>query len=205
MVYSIVPSATALLMIDAQREYFDADRPLFIPHAAAIKANLVRLRDAADRCGATTVLIRHAHKADGSDVGRMADFNPTPVFIEGTVGADVIDELQPRKSDIAITKNRYSAFVGTGLDETLRARGIDTVLVTGLMTNYCCVTAARHAHDLDYKVIFVHDASAGPDMPDLGFGPVSHGEMMQAVATSLAGGIADVVATDQVLEMMQPQ
>ena len=205
MVYSIVPAGTALLLIDAQREYFDEDRPLYIPHADAIKANLVRLRDAADRCGAATVLVLHVHKADGSDVGRMGDFNPTPVFIEGTPGADVIDELQPRKTDIVVTKTRYSAFVGTGLNETLRSGGIDTVLITGLMTNYCSVTTARHAHDLDYKVIFVHDANAGPDMPNLGFGPVPHDQIMQAIATTLAGGVADVVTTDEVLEMMQPK
>ncbi|MCA1636687.1 MAG: isochorismatase family protein, partial [Acidobacteria bacterium] len=66
----------------------------------------------------------------------------------------------------------------------------------------CSVTTARHAHDLDYKVIFVEDANAGPDMPDVGFGPVPHAEIMRAVATSLAGGIADVVKTDEVIGQM---
>ena len=39
-----------------------------------------------------------------------------------------------------LTKSRYSAFVGTGLDETLRQRQIDRITVTGFMTNYCCET-----------------------------------------------------------------
>ena len=66
------------------------------------------------------------------------------------------------------------------------------MLITGLMTQYCSVTTARHAHDLDYRVVFVSDANAGPDLPDLGFGEVAHADALRVIATSLAGGVAVV-------------
>lgn len=199
MTYDIHPKRTALLLIDPQREYFDEGAPLYTPNAEPIRERLVALRQAARRSGTLTVLVRHVFARDRSNVGRMGDFNPTRVFVEGTAGVDFIEEMQPRREDLVISKTRYSAFVGTLLDRELRNRDIDTVVVAGLMTSYCSVSTARHAHDLDYRVIFVVDANAGPDMPDLGFGEVSQAEMLRAVSTSLAGGVADVTVTAEVV------
>jgi nicotinamidase-related amidase len=81
----------------------------------------------------------------------------------------------------------------------LKTSGADTLLITGLMTQYCSVTTARHAHDLDYRVVFVADANAGPDLPDLGFGAVPHDDARRVIATALAGAIAEVVDTETVL------
>lgn len=203
MSYEIDAKKTALLIIDPQREYFDEDKPMYTPHASEILNNLIRLRDAAHRANILTILVQHSHKADGSDVGRMADFDPTPLFVEGTPGVELIPELSPSEGDIVVKKTRYSSFVNTKLESVLRTSNVDTLIITGLMTNYCSVTTARHAHDLDYKVIFVEDANAGPDMPDLGFGPVSHADIMRSVATSMAGGIADVVKTDDLIGLIQ--
>ena len=63
------------------------------------------------------------------------------------------------------------------------------------MTQYCSVTTTRHGHDLDYRMVFIVDANAGPDLPDLGFGEVPHAEALRVIATSLAGGIAEVIDT----------
>jgi nicotinamidase-related amidase len=202
VIYDIVPGTTAVLLVDPQREYFDDDKPLFTPNAASIKANLVALRDAARSAGALSVLVLHEHKKDGSNVGRMGDFDPTPVFEEGTPGVEPIPELG-YDADLVLKKSRYSAFVGTDLHDLLQARGIDTVIVTGLMTNFCCVSTARSAHDLDYKTVFVADACSGPDMPDLGYGELPHTEVMKGVATSLAAGVADVVTTSEILEKLR--
>jgi ureidoacrylate peracid hydrolase len=125
----------------------------------------------------------------------MGDFSQRPVFVDGTPGVELIEEMQPHAGDVVLRKNRYSAFVDTPLRRELAERDIDTVVVTGLMTNYCSVTTARHAHDLDYRVVFVADANAGPDMPDLGFGPVPHADILRTISTSLAGGVAEVTTT----------
>ncbi len=200
MIYEIVPEKSALLIIDVQQEYFMRGLPLFIPQASAIVPNLVKLRELARERGIATVFVQHVYKEDGSDVGRMGDFHSTKAFVEGTLGVGAMPDMAPGDGDVVVKKTRYSSFVNTRLNSTLQARGIDTVIITGLMTNYCSVTTARHAHDLDYKVIFVCDANFGPDMPDLGFGAVPHAEVMKVVATSLAAGIADVVTTAQLAE-----
>lgn len=205
MGYDIDPSRTALLLIDPQQEYFDPAGAHYTPNAEAIRQNLVSLREAADRSGAMVVLVQHVFRKDGSDVGRMGDFNPTPAFIEHTPGVEPIEELRPRPNDLVISKNRYRAFVNTPLAQELDRRDIDTVLVTGLMRNYCSVATARHAHDLDYRVVFVVDANAGPDMPELGFGPVPHSEILRTVSTSLAGGVARVATTADVVTRLDGQ
>ena len=58
-------------------------------------------------------------------------------------------------------KNRFSPFVAgaSNLDELLRARGVDSLIVTGTATNMCCESAARDAMMLDYKVVMVSDAN----------------------------------------------
>jgi nicotinamidase-related amidase len=137
-----------------------------------------------------TVYVRHVHRASGVDAGRMGDFDDTEVFVDGSPGVQIIPALAPGASDVVVTKNRYSAFVNTELESILRGNEIDTVIVSGLMTQYCSVTTARHAHGLDYRVIFVSDANAGPDLPDLGFGEVSHEDAKRVILTMLAGGIA---------------
>ncbi len=138
--------------------------------------------------------------ADGSDAGRTADLDDTPSFVAGTRGVELIPELAPRPEEpVVCDKTRYSAFVNTRLESILKTWGADTVLITGLMTQYCSVTTARHAHDLDYRVVFVVDANAGPDLPDLGFGEVTHADARRAIATTLAGGAAEVADTATVV------
>jgi len=200
--YRIEPTTTALLLVDAQREYFDADGLLHTPHAAAIEANLVALRDAARTAGVLTVYVQHVHRPSGLDVGRMGDFDDDDgdaAFTEGTRGVEIIDSLAPGEDDLVVTKRRYSAFVHTELSALLRGNGIDTVVIAGLMTQFCSVTTARHAHDLDYRVVFVADANAGPDLPDLGFGEVSHDEAKRVILTILAAGVADIQTTAEVV------
>jgi ureidoacrylate peracid hydrolase len=191
-VFSLDPERTALLVIDAQREYFDEDGAAYTPNAAAIVAPLRALLDAARERGALVVYLRHVFAADGSDTGRMGDFDDTPSFVAGTPHIEIVDALAPRPDDPVIDKTRYSAFVNTRLESVLKTARIETVLITGLMTQYCSVTTARHAHDLDYRVVFVADANAGPDLPDLGFGAVPHADALRVIATSLAGGVATV-------------
>jgi ureidoacrylate peracid hydrolase len=191
-VFSLDPARSALLVIDAQREYFDEDGAAYTPNAAAIVEPLQRLLAAARSSGATVIFLRHVFAADGSDTGRMGDYDDTPSFVAGTPHVEIVDALAPQAGEPVIDKTRYSAFVNTRLESVLKTARIETVLITGLMTQYCSVTTARHAHDLDYRVVFVSDANAGPDLPDLGFGEVPHADALRVIATSLAGGIAVV-------------
>ncbi len=64
--------------------------------------------------------------------------------------------------DLVINKYRHSAFAANSspLDEELRKRGIDTVIITGAMTNACCEFTARDGYALGYRVFFMSDATA---------------------------------------------
>ena len=91
---------TALLVIDAQREYFDEDGALFTPHAAGIIKNLQTFLGSRSQRGVLQVIfIRHVNAQDGSDLGRMGDFDDEPSFVAGTKGVQIVPNLaRPRTS-----------------------------------------------------------------------------------------------------------
>jgi ureidoacrylate peracid hydrolase len=81
---------------------------------------------------------------------------------EGSEGHAFWPELAIAREDMIVDKHRYSAFMpGTcDLAERLCARGIDTVLITGCVTNVCCESSARDAMMLDFKTVMVSDGNA---------------------------------------------
>ena len=81
---------------------------------------------------------------------------------EGTKGQELWPELDVRPEDEIVNKYRYSAFMpGTSeLPGRLRARGFDTVLITGTMTNVCCESSARDANMTNFRTIMVSDGNA---------------------------------------------
>ncbi|WP_224044489.1 cysteine hydrolase family protein, partial [Paraburkholderia unamae] len=84
------------------------------------------------------------------------------VLRPGEAGHALYPELECAAGDEYVRKTRFSAFIqgSSDLHERLAARGVDTVIVTGTVTNVCCESTARDAMMLDYKVHFVADANA---------------------------------------------
>ena len=101
-----------------------------------------------------------------------------------------------RKSDLFVQKKRLSPFVNgsSDLDRILRSRGVDTVLVTGTVTNGCCECTARDAMQLNYKTVFVSDANA-----------TRTDEEHNATLASMLQTFADVQSSAEVIEALQPQ
>ena len=191
--------ATALLLIDVQKVYTTQGSPLFVEgHELAI-INMNRLVKAYSNAGETIIYVRHQHKKDGSDSGRMFDYLGPPAelgFVENTKDVDYDPALTVISPALHIVKQRYSCFPGTGLAEILQQKRVDTIVVTGFMTNYCCETTARHAHDLDHFVDFVMDATGCPDLSK----DITQDKIKAIVAASLQGGFARVKSTDDVLK-----
>ena len=79
--------------------------------------------------------------------------------IRGTEGSEVVDALKPEPSDIVLPKRRFSAFFKTDLDQTLRVFGVDTLVVTGLTTEFCVLTTVMDGLCLDFSVIILEDCS----------------------------------------------
>jgi len=198
MIYNIT-NKTALLIIDAQNEYSDTTRPLYVEDFKSTIENINQLSKKFREKNLPIFLIKHIHDISGNDVGRMGDFSDDEVFSEGSKFSELDTNLIKNENDIIIEKTRYSSFVNTKLESYLKTLNIDTLVITGFMTGYCSVTTARHAHDLDYKTIYIHDANSMPCFGDLGFGDISLETIKNTTSTLLAGGVAEVITTEEAL------
>ncbi|MCL2339155.1 MAG: cysteine hydrolase [Proteobacteria bacterium] len=187
----------ALLVIDAQQIYADLESDLFVENYAAVMENINKLITRFAANGDSVIYIKHIHKANGTDAGRMFDFaGPSDglQFVEGTDEAEFIPELNVIPVAPVIIKNRYSSFVNTDLDNFLKSRGVEKITICGFMTNFCCEATARHAHDLDYFVDFIADATGTPGTDDL-----SPADTIVATCATLAAGVAAVKTTKEII------
>ncbi len=188
----------ALLVIDVQNVYAAEGSPLRVPGFAGSLANINRLVRA---FAGPVIYVRHVHRADGRDAGRMFDFAGVaePVgFVEGSFEAEYVAGLEVVPGALHMTKRRYSCFEGTELEAILRSAGADTVAICGYMTNFCCETTARAAHDRDYFVEFIADATGAPDLgPDY-----TEPQIIAAVTATLGAGFARIHSTERYLAHM---
>jgi ureidoacrylate peracid hydrolase len=80
------------------------------------------------------------------------------LYIYGSWGADIIEELEPKPGDIVIRKQKYDGFIGTNLDIVLRTYAVKYLLFVGTATNICVESTLRHAFFLEYFPVLVADA-----------------------------------------------
>jgi nicotinamidase-related amidase len=149
----------ALLVVDAQKVYTSNDSDLHCPDSTKTIERINKLIREFQERREPIIMIRHVHKVDGSDLGRMFDFSGEPEedfnFKEGSEEVEYDGQLHRPQTAREIIKNRYSAFEGTDLEKFLKREGIDGVVICGFMTNFCCDSTARCAHDKDYFVDFI--------------------------------------------------
>lgn len=184
----------ALLIIDPQKVYTTKGSELFCPDWERTVNRINQLSKLFALGNLPIILVRHVHKADGSDLGRMFDFTGEPAeafnFKEGTEEVAVEESIVLPKKYHEIVKNRYSAFVGTKLRSVLEQASVTDVTITGFMTNFCCESTAREAHDLDYFVDFVLDATGTP-----GTTSMNEQQVRDAVGDFMGLGFARVFST----------
>src|SRR4030042_216006 len=83
-----------------------------------------------------------------------------PYSVRGTEGAEVVEDLRPKKKDQILHKRRFSAFFKTDLDQTLRLLEVDTVVITGINTHVCVYATAMDSVCNDFNTIVLEDCSA---------------------------------------------
>jgi maleamate amidohydrolase len=152
-----------LLLIDFARAYFDPASPLYAGVEAA-RASAARLRDAARAAGIPIIFTRVEYSADGHEGGVFyKKVAALKAFQTGNPLGDFTPELAPLPGDEIITKHFPSAFFGTGLAEDLHARGIDTIIITGLSTSGCVRASAVDALCHGFVPLVVTDAVGDRD------------------------------------------
>jgi len=99
-----------------------------------------------------------------TDAFRQTDFifsgRMKPHALEGTKGAEVIDELGPEEGDLWLPKPRFSAFFRTTLDQWLKERKVTLCAVAGITTNFCVLTTAMDAVCSDFETVILEDCTA---------------------------------------------
>lgn len=205
--YPIIPEKTAMLVVDMQNDFVQEGAPIEVPRARAMVPRLNRLLDVCRAHAILVIYIHHVIRGGDIDAGRLADHHEAvrnnKALLAGTPNVEIYEGLKPHSGDLIVAKPRYSAFHGTDLEAILRSKGIDTLIVSGTVTNVCCDSTTRDAFSRDYKVIFLSDGTATRDLPDLGFGPVSADEIQRVVLTVLAMSFAQVSPIDQVIEEIE--
>jgi nicotinamidase-related amidase len=153
------PKQTALVLIDLQKGVLGRQTS---PHSAsAVLAQSVRLADRFRAVGGLVVLVHVSFSPDGGDrLAQPTDEAPPPGATQP--GWDEISpDLGRDPKDIVITKRQWGAFYGTQLDLQLRRRGIKTIVIAGIATNFGVESTARDAFERGYALVFVEDAMAG--------------------------------------------
>ena len=176
----------ALLLIDVQRGF---DEPVWgrrnNPRA---EENVARLLAAWRESGRPVLHTRHD------------SVNPASPLHPGRPGNGFKPQAAPLPGETVVPKTVNSGFIGTPLEAELRGRGIDTLVIAGLVTEHCVSTTARMAGNLGFTTFVVADASAalehrGPN------GRVWDAETVHAVSlATLSGEFATIVDTGALVE-----
>ena len=120
-------------------------------------------------------------------------------FVKGTDAWELHDTVKKIDAEHYVEKHLPSAFVGTDLQVWLDAQGIDTVVISGYMTQFCCDTTARYAMHLGYNVEFLSDATATLGFEN-GAGRVTAEELHRAILVVQAARFSRVMPTAEWIE-----
>ena len=164
---------TSLLVIDMQNDLIKgkeepSNAVTKMVESKGVISNTAKMIAVARQAGMPIIFIGHVHRKDNADVfPTVTDLMlqglvppPREAMVEGTPGAYFVDELKPLPGDHIIWKRRSNAFYNSDLELMLRRRGIDTVIITGVVTNGCVANTVRGAQERDLYVIVLSDCCA---------------------------------------------
>ncbi|OVZ60309.1 hypothetical protein CDO44_09450 [Pigmentiphaga sp. NML080357] len=164
----VQPRHTALLVVDMQNDfcaqggYLQRTRaesgrhPIQVDENAAIADRIGVLADEARRAGATVAWLRSVYDFKYLADAHVAMRDGEGCCMEGSWGADFF-RIHPRDGDIVVDKHTFSGFHETGLHAQLLARGIRTLVMTGVATNVCVDSTLRHGFFLGYHIVVAED------------------------------------------------
>lgn len=199
----LVPAKTALVVVDLQNGFMLPG----VAHSLCLTAQEIvpsvnKLAQAVRDTGGKVVWIQTAYTDETTkswsvyygiskpeqNKKRVASLTP------GSKGYELWASLDAHEGDIFVQKKRFSAFIqgSSNLADTLRAHGIDTVLIAGTMTNVCCESTARDAMMCNFKTVMVADGNAAATDED-------HNNSLAAFYLTFG----DVMSTDMLVDCLR--
>ena len=186
------PTRAAIIAVHMQKDIVNADGAFggfFAAQAAErdVVGVTSRLLDAARSARATVVYTRVAWQPGLADLvvnSPILDIvRQSGCLVEGSDKAQILPELAPHDGDLVVTHQRVGAFSASQLDTLLRSRGVDTLLFTGVATNFSVEGTARQASDLGYRTVIVADACSAAD-PAIHDASINSLGLLAEIATS---------------------
>lgn len=178
----------ALFVIDVQNEYFSEKLPVSYPAGSLDK--ILAAMDAARAGGVPVVVVRHSASGDRG------------VFKLGTRGWELHKNVAARPSDRLVEKSLPSSLADTGLEDWLRKNQIDTLTISGYMTQMCCDSTARDGFHRGFKVEFLADATGTLGLATRA-GKVADHELHNAVLVTQSSMFSKVMNTSDWIESLQ--
>jgi len=200
---NLVPERTAHVVVDLQNGFMAPGAVCEIASARDIVPTVNHISQALRDAGGLVVYIQNTLDAEAIRTwSTYLDYFCTPArrqqmieaFSPGADGHALWPGLEVRAEDLIVRKSRFGAFApgASDLDAMLRARGVDTLIITGTATQVCCESTARDAMMLNYKVFFVADGNAT-------FTDEEHNATLSAMAHTFC----DVIGTEALIGLIR--
>ncbi|MGV3571895.1 MAG: cysteine hydrolase family protein [Ramlibacter sp.] len=162
------PAHAALVVVDMQNDFCaeggylqrtraaSSRNPIRVDDNVVIARNIDALADAARKAGMPVAWLRSIYDFKYLADAHLAKRTDEGLCIEGTWGADFF-RIRPQPGDIVVDKHTFSGFFETDLHAQLQARGVKTLVMTGVATNVCVDSTLRHGFFLGYNVVVAED------------------------------------------------
>lgn len=198
--FPVTPRKMALINVDMQNCFVHGS-PISAPDGLELEERINRLAEVCREAEILVIHTRHVLHPDGSNIGVMAEILPVVregIINKGAATAELHSGLVVADADIVLDKPRFGAFHGTDLEQILRSRGIDTVIISGIATNVCCETTAREANARDFRVFFLSDGTS-----TFGIGGLSKDEVQNAACVTLGAVFAQIITIDEIMARIE--
>ncbi len=190
--------SVALLVVDMLDEFVKPQwSPFWVPDATRQAPNIRTLQEACRGLHVPVINIGYATHLRGLDAPAPRQRMPLgrgalPFLSQLFIKPAFYEAVAPQPDDLVILKHTHSSFHGTSLEGVLHNLGVDTVIVAGTMTNYCCGATAREAYWHGFNVVFGSDVNSSDDE-----------ECQRAELKTLRRGYARVLTAAEIMQELR--
>lgn len=163
----------ALIIVDMQKDFLIPSGSCYNEQFTHVIPKVRRILDVFRDRKLPVVHVITVHRRDYSDVETLEFQGPlsksaryNAAGIEGSLGAEIVDELKPVDRETVVVKKRYSGFYNTDLDMILRRKGVDTIFAAGITSDCCVRFTCADAYFRDYNVVMVKDCVNADNQDD---------------------------------------